>query len=276
MRRFALALVIATSATSASAADPVGFLRGAIIDGVGAPHADWSGFYAGAHAATGVADMNFSTAGGDIVARMLDGLEIESVGGVSQWPVMGKKSNQGSGWGGFVGYNAQWGQAVLGIEANYTKVSYAASDGGSMGRRFSIDTRTYNVLYEAEASAQIHDMGSVRLKAGYAFANFLPYAFGGMSFGLADIYRFARVSGTVMDIAPPNDPPDNPPLIYGFLDQDSENQKGHFIYGYAFGGGLDMMIFENAFLRGEVEYLKFTSPIDMSVTTVRAGLGMRF
>jgi hypothetical protein len=36
------------------------------------------------------------------------------------------------------------------------------------------------------------------------------------------------------------------------------------------------MMFGNAFLRGEVEYLKFAAPIDTSVTTVRGGLGMKF
>jgi opacity protein-like surface antigen len=37
-----------------------------------------------------------------------------------------------------------------------------------------------------------------------------------------------------------------------------------------------MMLVQNLFLRAEWEYLRFTSPVDVSINTVRAGLGYKF
>lgn len=271
MRRLALALTVAMSATSASANPILDVLRGPILEGVGAPAMDWTGYYAGAHVGTGTADMNFLHATDDIVGQMLHGLTMESAGGISRWPLMGKMSNKGNGWGGFVGYNAQWGQAVLGVEINYLKGEFGGSDSGSMGRRFTVGNLEYNVRATSAASIQIHDMGSIRGRAGYAVGNFLPYAFGGVSLGLADIYRAASVSGSERDVVT-LPPPASIPFNYSQADV----QNGHFIYGYAAGLGLDWALFGNAFLRAEWEYLKFTAPIDTSVNTVRVGAGMRF
>jgi opacity protein-like surface antigen len=36
------------------------------------------------------------------------------------------------------------------------------------------------------------------------------------------------------------------------------------------------MVFGNLFLRGEWEYLRFTSPVDTTINTVRAGVGYKF
>jgi outer membrane immunogenic protein len=269
MRRLALALVVAASATSASA-NPIDFLRGPILDGIGAPAANWSGYYAGVQVGTGSSDMNFAHATDDVVARLLANTAIESEFHVSDWPLMGKASKQSSGWGGFIGWNAQWDQAVLGVEINYMKGEFGGNQTGSMSRIFNTSNGWTNyVTSEASASIQIHDMGSARLRAGYAVGNWLPYAFGGVSFGLADIVRYARVYG----IQDPNDGV-TPPIPFDV--SETQNQNGHFIFGYAVGLGLDIMLFGNGFLRAEWEYLKFTSPIDSSINTVRAGLGWRF
>jgi len=52
--------------------------------------------------------------------------------------------------------------------------------------------------------------------------------------------------------------------------------KSHFVFGYSAGLGIDMMLVQNLFLRAEWEYLRFTSPVDVSINTVRAGLGYKF
>lgn len=271
MRRLALALTVAMSATSASANPILDVLRGPILDGVGAPAMDWTGYYAGAHVGTGTTDMNFANATDDVAASMLNGLALEDVGQVSQWPIMTKASHKSNGWGGFFGYNAQWGQAVLGLEANYLKGEFGGSQAGSMSRSFVAGAYTYGVTYDGFASIKISDMGSFRGRAGYAVGNFLPYAFGGVSLGRADIVRSANVYGVAV----------NPAAAPGFTNipfnySRTEPQNGHFIYGYAAGLGLDWALFGNAFLRAEWEYLKFTAPIDTSVNTVRVGAGMRF
>lgn len=269
MRRLALALTVAMSATSASANPIIDVLRGPILDGVGAPAMDWTGYYAGAHVGTGTSDMNFAHATDDIVAQMLNGTVIEQVGGVSQWPLMSKASNKSNGWGGFVGYNAQWGQALLGLEGNYLKGDFGGSQTGTMSRLFSSGGVDYSVTSVGSASINISQMGSVRARAGYAVGSLLPYAFGGVSLGLADIRRTARVFGTQDFTAVGGG-------IVPFDLTDTRVQNGHLIYGYAAGLGLDWALFGNAFLRAEWEYLKFTAPIDTSVNTVRVGAGVRF
>ena len=231
MRRFALALVVAASASSASA-NPIDYLRGAIMDGVGTPQVQWGGYYVGVHAATGSGDFNFRNA-------------MEFVpGGLSLGP-LGKVSQSGSGYGGFIGYNAQWTEAVLGFEVNYTRAKFNGTDS-------DFDPGT---LVLTAASMNIKDMGSARLRAGWATGMFMPYVFGGMSFGVADIARTITTNG----------------VQTGALIDDN-----HYIYGYAVGAGVDVMLFGNTFLRAEWEYLKFTSPVDTSINTVRGGLGWRF
>jgi opacity protein-like surface antigen len=156
--------------------------------------------------------------------------------------VLGKSSSHGQGWGGFVGYNTQWDDVVLGIEANYMHGSFGGSSTGSMGRQIVVSGVTYDAIYTASAAIKVNDIGSARLRAGYAFGSFLPYA-----------------GGAVVT-----------PLTA------TQVQNGHFLYGYAGGLGMDMMLYRGLFVRAEWEYLKFAAPIDTSVSTVRAGLGYKF
>ena len=45
---------------------------------------------------------------------------MEQVQRISEWPIMGKVSTHGEGFGGFFGYNSQWSDVVVGLELNYT------------------------------------------------------------------------------------------------------------------------------------------------------------
>lgn len=231
MRRLVLALVVAASATSASA-NPLDALRGAIMDGVGGPQVDWGGFYAGAQAATGAGDFNFRES-------------MKFVTGGSALGPLGKKSSTGGGFGGFAGYNAQWDQALLGLEVNYSRTKIDGNDIVSEPGSLTVTSATMNIT----------DMGSARLRAGWTTGILMPYVFGGISFGIADIARTITVNG----------------VQTGAIFDDR-----HYIYGYAAGAGVDVMLLGNVFLRAEWEYLKFTSPVDVSVNTVRGGIGMKF
>jgi opacity protein-like surface antigen len=95
--------------------------------------------------------------------------------------------------------------------------------------------------------------------------------FGGVSLGQADIVRTAVVSGTQVN---PGAAVDFRTINFAYNQTDVQN--GHFIYGYAGGLGIDMMLVGGLFMRAEWEYLKFAAPIDTSVSTVRAGLGYKF
>lgn len=271
MRRIVLAMMIAGSVQAAQAADfpDLPILRGSLREGLTPVRtARWQGFYIGGQAGTGASDMNFAGATQDMVAKLLVNTAIENSGGVSDWPVMGKKSQRGNGFGGFAGYNAQWDDVVLGLEASYMHGDFGGNDSGTMSRVFTAGGNTNFVTYDATSRFQIKDMGSVRARAGYAWGNFLPYAFGGVSLGRADVLRSATVSGTQVPIVP------GPSIPFSL--SASEGQSNRFIYGYAAGLGVDMMLFSNLFVRAEWEYLKFSGPIDTSINTVRGGVGYRF
>jgi len=251
------AMILAAQGAEAADMPEFGPLRGAMVD---APRvANWEGFYVGGQGGTGTSDMNFKNATKELVAGLLTNNAIESNLGVSSWEVLGKSSTRGSGWGGFAGYNAQWDDVVLGVEANYMHGSFGGAQTGVMTRT---GTAPFAATNTSTASINIQDMGSARLRAGYAFGGFLPYAFIGASLGQADILRAADIVGT--------------DTLGTRAYSGTQVQNGHFIYGYAGGLGIDMMLYRGLFLRAEWEYLKFAAPIDTSVSTVRAGVGYKF
>ncbi len=120
MRWVVGALVVLGFAPSAFAAD-FDILRGA--EPVGPPsYTNWSGFYFGgqgsySHRNGGIFP---SQATGPLVAQSLIELVLEADDHPSQWPVLGKGNTDAAGFGGFVGYNSQWQNLILGVEGNYT------------------------------------------------------------------------------------------------------------------------------------------------------------
>ncbi|MDB5631070.1 MAG: hypothetical protein JWQ51_3410, partial [Tardiphaga sp.] len=86
--------------------------------------------------------------------------------------------------------------------------------------------------------------------------------------GQADLKRNVAVDITYS----PTTAPPKPPI----KDAINETTNSRFIYGYSAGVCMDMMLMSNLFLRGEWEYLRFTSPVDVTINTVRAGIGYKF
>lgn len=274
MRRFLLVAVMCGAASFAEAADmpDLPFLRGSFTEGLSSTAVNWQGFYLGGHAAYGTSNMNFTDSTRTVAARLMDGLEMEQVQRISSWPIMGKVSTHGHGFGGFAGYNSQWGDVVIGLELNYTHGKFGGSQTGSMSRFFTLPSGyTVSATYQGTAQMNISDMGTLRARAAYAYGAFLPYVFGGIALGQADIIRTARVFGTQVNAA----------AAPGFQNvpfdvSATDAQYSHLIYGYSFGLGTEVMLISNLFMRAEWEYVRFTSSIDTSINTVRAGLGYKF
>ena len=263
MRRLLLVALMCGVVGGAHAADmpDLPFLRGSVTDGLSTATVNWQGGYIGGHAAYGTSNMNFTGSTRNVVARLLDGTEMEAVQRISEWPVLGKVSAHGEGFGGFVGYNAQWSDVVVGVELNYTHGKFGGSQTGSMARFFSLPSGyTVGATYQATAQMILNDMGTLRVRGGYACGSFLPYMFGGIALGQADIIPAA---------APPFQ---NVPFDVSATDA----QYSHLVYGYSFGLGTEVMLMAGLFLRAEWEYVRFASSIDTSINTVRAGLGYKF
>ena len=274
MRRLLLVAVMCGAVTGAQAADmpDLPFLRGSFTEGLSSSSVNWNGVYVGGHAAYGTSNMNFTGSTRTVAARLMDGLEMEQQQQISSWPIMGKVSTHGEGFGGFLGYNSQWTDVVVGVELNYMHGKFGGSQTDSMSRFFTLPSGyTVGATYEGTAKMSISDMGTLRARAGYAYGSFLPYAFAGIALGQADIIRTARVFGTQV----------NPAAAPGFQNvpfdvSATDAQYSKLIYGYSFGVGTDVMLLAGLFLRAEWEYVRFASTIDTSVNTVRVGLGYKF
>lgn len=278
MRRFVIAMVMAAVARNAFAADlpdltdlPV--LRGSLREGPSSS-VNWEGLYVGGQAGYGAADMDFTGSNSAMTSRVLANTVIENDMQVSQWPLfIGKSSQRHSAFGGFAGYNAQWDDAVLGLEVNYMHGEFngASSASTTLISGSALSDNNYHLVTSASSAAmQITDFGTVRARAGWAYGNFLPYAFGGVALGNANITRSVLVSDQY------GATPDDARAATASVRTTADALHNHLIYGYSAGLGLDMMLFGNIFGRVEWEYIRFTGAIDTNVNTVRAGLGYKF
>jgi outer membrane immunogenic protein len=272
MRRFLLVAAIVGTATVAQAADMPDFLRGSFTAPVA--RTNWQGFYIGGQASYGAADMDFTNSGQDLLKKLLNNVDVEQQFNISSWPLQGKTSTQNSGFGGFAGYNAQWTDVVAGVELNYIHGKFNNSNSGSQARTFFFPTDYQTTAFaSSSASMNVTDYGSLRVRGGYALGCFLPYLFGGVALGQANINRRADTTLFYQYVGSPATPKPN---IGPVSDSLTDTANAHFIYGYSGGLGIDMMLFANVFVRAEWEYMRFTAPVDTTINTVRAGIGYKF
>ena len=266
MRRLLLAAVMLGAVSGAEAADLPDFLRGSYSPSP-APRVNWQGYYLGAQGGTGTSDMDFTGATRSVAAHLLADTALDASGIVSSLPVGGKIAVHGNGIGGFAGYNSQWDDVVVGVEFSYLHGKFGGSQTDSLSRIFN-DVLGFSdtVTYQATASMAISDLGTFRARAGYAIGSFLPYLFGGVALGQADIVRTAHIFGTqVSGVA-------NIPFDVSATD----GKFSHLIYGYSAGLGVDVMLTAGLFLRAEWEYIRFTAAVDTNVNTARVGVGYKF
>ena len=272
MRKFLMAAMAIASVQGAQAAD-MPALRGSYFDAP-ASRPIWEGFYVGGQGGYGVSNMNFAGSTTSQIARLLANTTIENEMRVSQWPLLGKESRHAASYGGFMGYNSQWDDVVIGVDFSYMHGKSGGTSTGSMGRSFTTsDGYNNNVTATSTATIAVSDFGSIRLRGGYAIDNYLPYMFAGFALGRADIVRSASITaaGTYVGATIPAPPDYGPDTV-----ADTLAQHGHLLVGYSAGAGLDIMLAGGLFFRAEYEYLRFAAPIDTSINTVRAGLGYKF
>ncbi len=141
------------------------------------------------------------------------------------------------------GYNLQMGNFVGGLEVDGTW-----GNGGDSVKQGSLDI-----------NAGSDWMSSARLRLGYASGNWLVYATGGVALGDIDV---------------------------ALKDTGIDDQMSQTMVGYAIGGGVELKLTDSWVARVEALHYGFseeefksapgTIGIEADVTTVRAGLSMRF
>jgi outer membrane immunogenic protein len=275
-------LAVLAFAEAAVAADLGPYLRGPQYEEPALPYR-WSGVYGGGQVGFSVAGVDFSGGVSSLVAHILRVTAIEQDQNISNWPLLGKRNPSGISFGGFVGYNWQWEDAVTGLELNYNRTSLSGLSSDSLERVFMDDAQAppghhfqYDVTVQGSGSARITDFGTFRLRGGWAAGPFLPYAFVAVAVGRADVARSATVSYTRTDFPDTGVTP-LPPATFGPVTE-TDGRNGAFAYGAAAGLGIDTALMPNLFLRGEWEYVQF-APLKgdhIHISTVRTALGLKF
>jgi outer membrane immunogenic protein len=245
MRRFLLAAVMLGAAAGAQAADMPDFpiLRGAFTDGPPAATVYWQGYYIGGQGSYG-----------SITSKPRSGInnDLPSAFVPPAWQPSGQLNGENGGGGAFAGYNSQWDDVVVGIEANYLHGGLRASS-SSPGVTV---VNGITAVTSSNETVKVSDFGSLRVRGAYVIGCFLPYLFGGAGLGSQ------TVEGSFSAV---------PPLVPAWT-----AGKTKLVYGYSLGFGVDIMLARGFFARVEYEYLRVTSNFDSNVNSVHAGIGYKF
>jgi opacity protein-like surface antigen len=261
---------------NAFAADPAEddtpYLRGSEVYTPPAPkvYTRWSGFYAGGQVEYGSANLDFSKATNSLAAYSLRYLSLETETNLPSMQLLDSKHTGGAGFGGFVGYSTQWEDVVLGLELGYTRNSFSGvATSNPLNQNVTAGGIPYNVQLDGAASMHIIDYGEIRGRVGYAIGCFLPYFTGGFAVGRVDFTRSWILNGTAYP---------NTPQAFPFTYTNSETKNNAFVGGWSIGAGVDVQLWQRAFLRGEVDYISFApiSGIQASIVAGRLGAGVRF
>jgi outer membrane immunogenic protein len=283
----ALALILMAPA-GATAADMPEFLRGSYSPS----STRWDGFYVGGQAGKTFGSADFGNATGPMVSYILANTELQSI--VSDWTTLRKGSTGGQSFGGFIGYNYQWDDVVLGAELNYNRMSLDTGAQDTIGpiqvpgaNLPDGSTVLYRVTETSSASVAIHDIVTARARAGWAFDRFLPYGFAGLAVGRADYTRSANVSVDKSTTPPPTTdafgntiPSPQGPFQPVSLPRNpqSQSQGGVIAYGFTAGLGVEVALMQNLFVRAEWEFIEFPNIADfrVSANSARVGVGLKF
>jgi outer membrane immunogenic protein len=217
----------------------------------------------------GNADFSNATAGPVGFALRITTLETQD--SPSTWPVLGTADHGSASFGGFAGYNTQWQDLILGLEAGFQHTSFALhATNNPITRVVAAGSDTDAVTITGSGSVTNLDFASLRARAGWVLGNFLPYGFVGFALGRADIAVDATVSVVQC--------PAGGGACGNFSFAGSAGRPGDLLYGFDVGGGLDVAITPNVFVRGEYEYTRFApvSNVLITVSSAHVGAGFKF
>lgn len=272
MRCVVVAVLGLGLAQPALAAD-MGILRGSTGYDQPAKYQNWEGVFFGGQIGTGGGGANFANDGNALIGNIVRNSFLETEG-VQTWGTTGHAdTGQALQYGAFLGYNAQWGDVVLGIEGSYNHTSLSALSGGALGRYITNNDFRYAVEVASFSNITLTDFGTIRGRFGWAFDRFLPYLTGGVALGRASYGTTASVSYGVPVYVGTTVP--NPPAPSAYSASNSTGKSNSLIYGWSAGVGIDVALTRNVFLRGEYEFIQF-SQMRLNLNNARAGIGVKF
>jgi outer membrane immunogenic protein len=213
-------LIALSAASGACAADLRGTLKPLPYAPAPVPAFTWAGAYVGLHAGYALgADSEATTTGTPGFLGLI---------GPGIAPGQLKVGRDGFMGGGQVGYNAQFGNLVTGLEADLSLMP-KGRDSGFIGA-----TALGTTQLLTSASSEMRWFGTVRARLGVANDRVLVYATGGLAF--ADLKTSASVTGVQA-----------PGLVWS--DAKSETK-----FGWTLGAGLEYAVTQNWTVKGEYLY----------------------
>jgi len=253
----------------------------------------WSGFYVGGVISYNYATADFVNATQPLLHYSLRSTTLEQEVEPSAIAVLGRGADNALGGGAFLGYNTQWQDLIIGVEATYAHTNLnITAPASAVARIFpSVDNE---VALNANGRLDLTDYGEVRARAGYVVGNLLPYGFVGVAVGLAS-YSVTTVADVAQFTAGLGPAPPNPyscigtggmTVVYAalggvcqdFIFSNSVGQSSALLWGFSVGAGLDWALTQNFFLRGEFEFVQFApiSNINVPLVSGRVGAGFKF
>jgi len=278
---FGLVALAATALTAPALAADYPVLRGSQIED--APPVPsrftWEGFYFGG--GVGVSDTKFKPGTGlQDLARFAFrnttlGQQIDMGSLVNNLP---SKSDSWATYFGFAGYNWAFGDAILGFEADYTRSGHSYQIDDYIARRAVTPDGTVNdFTLTTNQGAKLDDYATARLRLGWAFGNFMPFATIGGAVGRFNTMSTVTATNYLTQTNPvtgviTQGQANGYPLIVG------ANKKNVYSFGMTVGGGVDWALTDNMFLRGEYQLIRFADVegTTTTVNTARAALGVKF
>jgi len=266
--------------TSPAVAADLDVLRGPETVGP-ATFTRWSGFYFGGDFNYNFMHGDFSNATQPLLAFSLRNTTLEEEVQPSSIPVLGNAATNAIGGGGFLGYNTQWQDLIIGVEANYTHTNLNATATSTPlipSRVFSAGAASDNVVLSGTGNLHLTDYGEARARAGYVVGNFLPYGFVGVAVGQASYSVTTLANVTQSTNTPPFPCTLDGSTCQFFPFANSAGQNNALLYGFSVGGGLDWALTQNIFVRGEFELVEFApiSSILVYIVSARVGAGFKF
>ena len=231
MKRFALTLTILCAFTALTYAGPeqlpASASSGKEMKSVVQPMApacpSWAGFYIGGFGGFkfGEHDVDLDLLGDwDLIPDERDSLEDAASRDLDL---------DGFEAGGLIGYNCQFGNWVLGVEA---------AGGYLWMRDFKIRSAGIINTYDVATSLKTHYLFTVGPRIGYALCRWMPYITGGLAIGDIDFdQRFLSRSPTTGE-------------LFGQEGSESETRVGWMV-----GGGLEYAITNHWRVRAQYQYI---------------------
>jgi outer membrane immunogenic protein len=227
MRIFTLTLTIVSAFCAAIYAGPEPLPSGKetkeVVQPVAPACPSWTGFYIGGFGGYKFAatDIDLKLGGDwDLIPNERDALEAAASRDLN---------TSGAEAGGLIGFNYQFGNWVVGAEA----------DGGYLWLRDSRDSEAGIINdYSVRTSLKTHYLATFGPRIGYALCRWLPYVTGGLALGDLDFHQSFFIVGT--DV--------------GQGGSQDETQVGWMV-----GGGLEYALTNHWRLRGQYQYVDLGS-----------------